>query len=59
VLILSNRDEALFAERFLRAAARSYVLKDRPPAIWWPRYARPDAAAAARIASGLCDDIVA
>lgn len=32
VLVLSNHDEALYAERCVRAGARGYVMKDRPPA---------------------------
>jgi DNA-binding NarL/FixJ family response regulator len=32
VLVLSNHDETLYAERCVRAGARGYVMKDRPPA---------------------------
>lgn len=31
VLVLSNHDETLYAERCVRAGARGYVMKDRPP----------------------------
>ncbi len=31
VLVVSNHDEALYAERCIRAGARGYVMKDRPP----------------------------
>ncbi|MCL5745743.1 MAG: response regulator transcription factor [Acidobacteria bacterium] len=31
VLVLSNHDEALYAERCLRAGARGYVMKHHPP----------------------------
>lgn len=32
MLVLSNHDENLYAERCVRAGARGYVMKDRPPA---------------------------